>query len=293
MDETKNTDQELQEQGLIVVKQLPVIEQQLYAIKERFEAEASMALSLACTEDTLQSVKKKRAELTKVFNALESKRKEAKKAILTPYEAFEKIYKECVTDIYAPCDKQLAAKIKEVEDGLKAQKRAEAEEFFNEYCVSKQIDFLTFDRLEINITLNVSKKSLHEKIKAFLDRVADELELIETQENSSEILVEYKTSLNVAQAITLVSNRHKAIEDEKRRKEDARLLAEEKEKAVAKVDEAIEAVTPPKAEPIEEDQDEPIVEKVYRVSFTVTATLDKIKALKEFLVKGEYQYDQQ
>ena len=95
--ETTETDERL-----IVVKQLPVIEEQLQAIKQRFTEEAEAALSLACTEDTLQAVRKKRSELSHIFDALETKRKEAKKAILTPYEAFEAVYKECVTDIYKP-----------------------------------------------------------------------------------------------------------------------------------------------------------------------------------------------
>lgn len=289
----KAVEQPAPETNLIVVKQLPIIEEQLREIKQRFMVASEEALAMECTEETLQEVRKRRAEISKVFNALEEKRKEAKKAILAPYEAFEQVYRECVTEIYAPCDKQLATKIREVEDGLKAQKRAEAEDYFNEYCVSKQIDFLSFDRLGINITLNASKKSLREQVKAFLDKVADELLLIETQDNSSEILVEYKSSLNVAQAITLVSNRHKAIESEKRKKEDSRLLAEEKEKAVAKVEKAVEAVLPPKAETPDNNQLDRIASKMYQVSFTVTATIDKIRALKEFLIKGDYQYDQQ
>ena len=91
------------DERLIVVKQLPVIEEQLQAIKQRFTEEAEAALSLACTEETLQAVRKKRSELSHIFDALETKRKEAKKAILSPYEAFEAVYKECVTDIYKPC----------------------------------------------------------------------------------------------------------------------------------------------------------------------------------------------
>ncbi len=274
---------------LVVVKQLPVIEEQLRGIKKRFEAEANEALALECTEENLQTVKKKRADLTKIFNALESRRKEAKKAILAPYEEFEQIYKECVTEIYSPCDRQLADKIHEVEDALKTQKRADAEEYFNEYCTSKNIDFLTFDRLGISITLTASRKSLHEQVKAFIDKVSDELLLIETQENSSEILVEYKESLNVAQAITLVVNRHIAIEDEKRRKEELQAVAREKAKAATKVDEVIEdTLMPPKKE-INEETEAPR----YKVSFTVFGTLDKIKALKNFLVEGDYQYEQQ
>lgn len=294
MEDKENIIEQTQgEDGLIVVKQLPVIEEQLKAIKELFQQEAAAALSLECTEETLQTVKKKRAELTKIFSALEAKRKEAKKAILSPYEAFEQVYRECVTEVYAPCDKELAAKIHEVEDGLKAQKRASAEEYFAEYCASKQIDFLSFGRLGINVTLTASKKALREQIKSAIDKVSEELLLIATQENPDEILVEYKTSLNVAQAITLVSNRHKAIEDERRRKEAAQALAMEKAQAAAKVEEATETIQPPKAESIEETPPIPQKPKVYKVAFSVIGTIEQIRALKQFLTEGEYQYDQQ
>lgn len=294
MEDKENIIEQTQgEDGLIVVKQLPVIEEQLKAIKELFQQEAAAALSLECTEETLQTVKKKRAELTKIFSALEAKRKEAKKAILSPYEAFEQVYRECVTEVYAPCDKELAAKIHDVEDGLKAQKRAFAEEYFAEYCASKQIDFLSFDRLGINVTLTASKKTLREQIKSSIDKVSEELLLIATQENPDEILVEYKASLNVAQAITLVSNRHKAIEDERRRKEAAQALAMEKAQAAAKVEEVTETIQPPKAESIEETQPIPQKPKVYRVAFSVIGTIEQIRALKQFLTEGEYQYDQQ
>ncbi len=64
-----------------------------------------------------------------------------------------------------------------------------------------------------------SKKSLKERCAAFVDRITEELALIETQEHKEEILVEYKKSLNVAQAITNVSARHRAIEEERQRRE--------------------------------------------------------------------------
>ena len=52
---------------LIVIKQLPIIEEQLHKIKNRLEEEVKYALSLECTEDTLQDVKKSRTYLNKVF----------------------------------------------------------------------------------------------------------------------------------------------------------------------------------------------------------------------------------
>jgi len=280
------------EESLIVVKQLPIIEEQLLVIKERFSAEVEDALSLVCTEETLQTVKKKRTEITRIFNYLESKRKEAKKAILAPYEAFEKVYKECVTEIYSPCDKQLAEKIREVEEGLKLQKRAEAETYFNEYAAQKGIDFLTFDSIGLNITMSVSKKSLKEQAKAFVDKVAEELALIDTQEHKEEILVEYKSSLNVAQAITVVTNRHKAIEDEHKKAEELKVKKEDAEKTASTVNDVLDSISAPTAEPEEKtviaDED-----KRYSVSFKVIGTMEQIKALKDFLVKGEYEYEQQ
>lgn len=280
------------EESLIVVKQLPVIEEQLLVIKERFSAEVEDALSLVCNEETLQTVKKKRTEITRIFNYLESKRKEAKKAILAPYEAFEKVYKECVTEIYSPCDKQLAEKIREVEEGLKLQKRAEAETYFNEYAAQKGIDFLTFDSIGLNITMSVSKKSLKEQAKAFVDKVAEEVALIDTQEHKEEILVEYKSSLNVAQAITVVTNRHKAIEDERKKAEELKVKKEDAEKTTSAVNDVLDSISAPTAEPEEKKVivDE---EKKYSVSFNVIGTMEQIKALKEFLVKGEYEYEQQ
>ncbi len=288
MNEQIETVEDIKDDGLIVVKQLPVIEEQLKAIKERFSVEAESALALACTNETLQTVKKKRAELTKVFNALETKRKEAKKAILAPYESFEKIYKECVTDIYTPCDKKLAEKIHDVEEGLKEQKRADAEAFYNEYCQSKQIDFVPYPRMGLNITLAISKKAIREQITAFIDKICDEVELIKVQEFPEEIFVEYKNSLNVAQSITTVANRHKAIEEERMliaKNEEAK---KERDKSANAVLEASEVLSPPKVEPEISEED-----KKYRVSFSVTGTMQQIKSLKEFLVKGEYEYEQQ
>ena len=39
---------------LIVISQLPVIEEQLKALKERWEAKAAEAASLICTEETVR-----------------------------------------------------------------------------------------------------------------------------------------------------------------------------------------------------------------------------------------------
>lgn len=162
---------------LISVVQLPIIEERLKTIKEAFSHEVEEALSLTCTEETIQIVKRKRSEITKIYNDLESRRKEVKKAVLAPYEAFEQIYKECVTSIYAPCDLRLKQKIAEVENGLKEQKYEDAKAYFAEYCLSKQIDFIDFSRLGLAITLTISKKSFENRLRRLSTRLATSLSL--------------------------------------------------------------------------------------------------------------------
>ena len=286
----------VEEGSLIVVEQLPIIKQQLQQIKEKFSEETARAKEMECTEDTLKSVRATRAYISKIFKALEDKRKAAKKAILAPYEEFEQVYKECVTDIYRPCDEELAKKIAEVENSLKSAKRADAQEYFDEYAKSLMIDFVTLDRVGLNITLNASKKSIRAQIKDFLDRVNDELQLIETQPHSAEILVEYKISLNVAQAITRVSERHKAIEEEQRRREAAQAVVEKTAAVVKAVDEVVDESTefaPPTAEntPEAPQAEGTSEEKIYSTEFLVKGTMAQLKALKEFLINGGYEYE--
>ena len=97
-----------------------------------------------------------------------------------------------MTNIFKPADAQLKDKIDDVENGLKDQKKAEIAAFFDEYRESKNIDFITFEDSGINVTLSASKKSLKDQARAFVDRVNDDLMMIDTQNNSAEILVEYK-----------------------------------------------------------------------------------------------------
>lgn len=268
---------------IIEVKQLPIIAEKLQTIKEDVTARVETALSLVCTEDTVKTVKKARAELAKEFKTWEEKRREVKKAVMSPYEQFEEVYKDCITEVFLKADDELKSKIDSVESELKEQKRTEVKAYFDEYLQSRNIDFLTFEMANINVTLSASLKSLKEQAKAFVDRVCDDLNLIETQEHKAEILVEYKLSLNVSGAITTVVNRYKAIEEEKQKAaERARKEAEAKE-AESKVEE----IAPP-AEVLAPPQE---VDEVLTVAFKVTAPKSKLRELKTFLNNGGYDYE--
>ena len=85
------------EDKLIVLRQLPVIEEHLHKIKDEITNKVETALSLVCAEDTVKTVKSARAELNKEFSYWESQRRDIKSAINAPYEQFSDVYKECVS----------------------------------------------------------------------------------------------------------------------------------------------------------------------------------------------------
>ena len=130
------------------------------------------------------------------------------------------------------------------------------------------------------MTLTASKKSLKEQAKDFIDKIVEDLKLINTEEYKTEILVEYKQSLNVSQAITSVRNRNKAIEEEKRKQEE--FIKEASKTVMITAEEKQEILQAP----VKEKQEE-----ILTLKFTVKGTKTKLKALKEFLIKGGYDYE--
>lgn len=296
------------ENGLIIVKQLPVIEDQLAAVKESITERVNQALSLVCTEDTYKDIKKVRADLNKEYAELEAKRKEVKTAVLAPYEKFEKVYKECAGDLYADADRKLKAKIAEVEEGLRQQKITAVCDYFVEYRESIGLteDLVKYDDMGLKVGLSDSLTGLKKKVKDFLDHISDDLKAIESHEDKDEIMTEYRRGFNLANALSTVAARHKAIEDAKRLREEAearRKAQEEREKELAAViaaqTEQVAPVASPVAVEVAQVVPEPVAvpeapeaEKTYSTSFKVTGTLDQLKALKKFLVEGGYTYEQ-
>ena len=104
---------------LIKVIQLPVIEEQLRTAKDFVDKTVTDAMSLVCTEETVQTVKAARACLNRQFSELEEQRKAVKAAVLDPYNRFEAVYKECVSDAFRRADADLKRKVADGESEMK------------------------------------------------------------------------------------------------------------------------------------------------------------------------------
>lgn len=266
---------------LIQIKQLPVIEEQLKSVSTTIDERVKNATSLVCTDETIKVAKEIRASLNKDYKEFEEQRKIIKEQILKPYTDFEDIYKKCISDKFRNADIILKGKIETVEKELKDKKEQEVKGYFEEYKKANEIDFITYEQSRINVTLSASMKSLKEQAKAFIDKVLDDLKLINTQEHKAEILVEYKQTLNVGNAITTVTNRFKAIEEEKRKQEE--FMKEATKSVIIPKEEMQEILQAPKVEEKQED--------ILTLKFTVKGTKTKLKELKDFLENGGYDYE--
>lgn len=270
---------------LIRVAQLPVIEERLRAMKETVDKRVGEALALVCNEETVQAVKAVRADLNKEFQVLEEQRKAAKKAVLGPYEQFEAVYKECVSDAFRAADAALKGKVDATEREIKQRCEDGLREYFAELCAAERIDFIRFEQSGVKVDMASAKqktpKKLREQMADFLSGVARSVELISGMDYAEEIMVEFKRTLDAPAAISTVQERHRRIEAEK----EAQALREEQRAREAEAVAKVEAAAPPTVEP-------PVgAEKVYRCSFSVVATKAQLRKLKEFLIQEGIRFD--
>lgn len=288
-------------QELIIIKQLPQIEEHLKELSIEIDKKVKNAKSLVCTEENVKAIKQIRADLNKEFKEVEQQRKTVKEKILESYMQFEGVYKTYISDKYKEADSELKNKVDTTEDELRARKEQEIRDYFEEYKQSLLIDFIKFEDAKIKVGLSDSKTSLKKQVKDFIDRVNTDLATIMLQEHKEEILVEYKQNGYVlSTAISTVINRIKAVAETKRKQEE--LKQKQLEEAQRIADENIKIQTEAtkqaldnfrvteqevlQAPTVEEKQEE-----ILTLKFTVKGTRTKLKALKEFLVNGGYEYE--
>lgn len=271
--------------GEIVVEitGLAKIEDNIKEVKEFAIGLNNYYKNVIFTEETMKDATEEKAKVNKFKDKVAEYRKNVTNQVMENIKEYVDISKEVETllgDTYSTINDQ----VNKYNDEKKAKMREEVEEYFNEYRDSKGIDFIEYSNANINITLSASMKKLKEEAQAFIDRIVNDLELINEEDLKTEILVEYKKTLNASASILEVKRRVKAIEDEKIRQQQ---IAEQKAKqaeVVAKVEENIIVEAPVVEAPKVET-------KELKMTFTVYGSLDDLKKVKEFLVNGGYKYE--
>ena len=273
-------DKELNE--IIVIKQLPEIKEQLQLISDEIDKEIKIALSLDCTEDSKNEVKKARARLNNINKVLDKKRMEVKEAILKPYNEFLEIYDNLVKNKLNEADSTLKMRVEAIESEQLNNKTEKlkifAEEYFKKYNIPS---YITFSDICLNVTLSASEKSLKEQIVNFCEKIDNDLRLIRLEENSIEIENEYSTNgFDYAKAKLTVIDRHKKLEELAKAKQELDNKKEQEEKIVEQVEEIIAPVE------LEEKLNEEIkFDERLECTFTVWATKDELKEIKNKIIE--------
>lgn len=288
---------------IAVVEQLPVIVAKIKIVGEELDKRINdLHLdSLVCNEETRKEIKNLKTQLGAEFKEFENQRKNIKNQIMTPYEEFNKIYEEEIKARYQQADLTLKTRIDEVENGLKEKTRKLAFEYFNEYKDSKtnlKDNYLSFEELNLSIGLDglTDKGALVKKYKDAIiekvDNVERDIETINTMEHNGEILVEYLKHKNLSLAIKEVNDRHVILDQVQRDYEKVQEKQKQEEQVIEKVEEVLSA-------PVEEtiqgqmtiddfEETEKTNEEIYEMTFTVKATLSKLKELKKYLIQEGY-----
>ena len=268
--------------GLIRLIQLPVIEERLRDLKEATEHRVAEAMSLVVSDETLTAVKNVRAELNRDFTEYENQRKAVKAAIMAPYDRFEAVYRECVTEPFKRADADLKGKIDATEREIKGRCEKQLETYFQELCAVNHVDFLTFAQTGVKVDMASARsktpKKLMDQLRIMVEGCAQAMATIDGMEHGDEIAVEYKKCLDLTFAIRLVTERHQKLEAERQRK------AEMEKYTVSPVPEPAEVTPVPK-------RVQKAAVEYLTCTFTVTDTRERLKLLKNFLDSNGYQYN--
>lgn len=285
---------------VITLRQLPIIEEHLQLVKEKIEARTNQVAQMAVTEETRADAKKMRTELRKEFDDMETQRKRVKADIMAPYEHFETLYKEYVSEPYKKADAVLDGQIKELERGIVERKTAEIKDYFAELCKANNLDWLKYEQLNLKVGLSTTVSGVKTAMTATVLQIAADAAELSQNADAAELLVEYQKSLNMALALSTVRARHEQIELQKQQEAERRAALEQQQAAEEKVQQAIEEAQQDAAPPVEEvsaPEEETTIEApiaaqdVYEVKFTVRGTIEQLKKLKQFILQEGMSYD--
>ena len=271
----------------ISIYDLSVTEKNLQRIAEECREKIEAAKAMACTEETKQAVRKTRTELKKKFDEYETERKVRTAEYEKPLKDFKTLYDKYIKIPFTEADAALKRKIDDVEDIQKLEKANNVMVYAIELIKAYSLDWLGPDVMRImpKINLTDSETKLQKQVTATLDRIKKDVDYINKLESKDEILAEYMESLDMTQALDTVERRKQAI----LKAQQTSQTYTEQENIKHEVEETVTQLAPPVVE--EETPEENISEMpVFQMTFTVTGTMQQLKALKAFLIENNIEF---
>ena len=239
---------------------------------------------LVVTEDSIQAAKEDLANLRKLREAIETRRKEVKKQYAQPYNEFEVKIKKLVALIDAPVA-AIDGQVKNFAEQEKEKKRGEIEAAYDELVPETIREIIPLNRILDPKWLNktTTMKSIREVIQTRVSRTNVDLALIDG------VQPQYMQAVRSAYIATLDIN---AAMDERDRMITAEQAFQKREAQRAAYQPPVENKPPVAAqEPIREPAQQPSKEeKVYLLRLEFQLTRREADELKQFLTNRRIQF---
>ena len=259
---------------------------------EELEAKLTQQLhhynTLVVTEDTIKEGKEDRANLRKLRDAIDTRRKEVKKQCEAPYKAFEAKVKRLTALIDAPIT-AIDCQVKAFEEQEREQKRCEIAAAYDELVPEEIREIIPLNRIMDPAWLNkaTSMKKIREGIETRVNRTNVDMALIDGVDPKylTAVRTKYIATLDV---VTALQERDRMVAAEQafqqREAQKAALRPSVEEKPPVAAQEPVrprheEAAPKPHAE-----------EKLHDLALAFRITQTQATALKQFLESNHIQY---
>lgn len=285
---------------------------------------------LTYTEDQMKSAKQDRAKLNAMKTAISKRRVEVKKAIMTPYDEFEKEVKEVTEPIDKTID-MIDSLVKEYEDRIRKEKQKKLKQHFIEKAgdVAKILVFETIfnkDWLKTSVSIRKACEEIDKKI----DRFMKDMKTIETtceEKYQTAAKDKYMKHMDISEALAEASSlkalddkiaqlKEKQEEEKKKAAEETKEISKEQEKQRKIMQEPVKENATTEGDNvadsnIEKQENESVKENVeenntnscaqdpfteseeakkYKASFTVYGTRKQIMDLRQYMIDNNIKF---
>lgn len=259
---------------------LPPIQWNYEAVKQWVDDGLANYKGIVYTPDTIAQAKKDRANLNRLIDAIDTKRKEMKAHYLHPYEEFEAQAKELVATIKT-VNAEIDAQVKAYENFKKEEKQGEIKRLY-EAMIGNLATLVPYDKLHNPKWLNVtcSMGAVSEELGGKIERIEAGLKSIDTLGLDDDLADRVKSRfLQDYDLAGALAEKDRIIHE---REELARLKAAQDAAQPPKP--VAEEYTPPRQETpapkqVGNDTDEMLID----ITFRIRVTESKLKLLRQFM----------
>ncbi|MEG2350708.1 MAG: DUF1351 domain-containing protein [Hungatella sp.] len=251
-------------------------------------------------DDSIKSAKADLAKLRKFIDAMETKRKELKKQVLTPYERFELEEKELVGIVQKAID-NIDVQVKDYDRRQREAKMEKVREFYDA-SINDLEKYLPFDKVfkPEYANASTSMKSIQSEISQFIQKVDEGLAIVNEVDSkfAGDMKAVFLRTYDIGAAL---AERNRLEADEQRRMEfeaeRTRQKAEREARLKSEADLVINAgkcVAPIKSQelpPAPVPQTKTVEDPVHILDFRVYATALQLAELKEFLKNSGIRFE--